>query len=90
MGTSLQTRINIISQSKEIGILTINEQRELLGYPPVEGGDIRQVSLNYINADDQSEYQSGKNDGKGSSGTGGSGTPPSYKEPQEGSEGGDE
>ena len=90
MGTSLQTRINIISQSKEIGILTINEQRELLGYPPVKGGDIRQVSLNYINADDQSEYQNGKNDGKGSSGTGGSGTPPSYKEPQEGSEGGDE
>ena len=75
MGTSLQTRVNIISQTKELGILMINEQRELLGFPPVEGGDVRQVSLNYINADDQSAYQ---NDKKGTTG-GGSGTPPSYK-----------
>lgn len=60
MGTSLQTRVNIISQTKEMGVLTINEQRELLGYPPIEGGDIRQVSLNYINSEDQSAYQKGK------------------------------
>lgn len=59
MGTSYQTRINIINQTKEIGLLTINEQRELLGYGPVEGGDIRQVSLNYINAAHQDEYQTG-------------------------------
>lgn len=72
MGTSLQTRVNIISQTKEMGTLTINEQRELLGFPPIEGGDVRQVSLNYINAEDQSAYQNGN---KG----GGSGTPPSYK-----------
>lgn len=71
MGTSFQTRINIISQTMEIGLLTINEQRELLGYAPVEDGDIRQVSLNYVNADKQDEYQ-------------GVGTPPSYKEPAEG------
>ena len=76
MGTSLQTRVNIISQTKEMGTLTINEQRELLGFPPIEGGDVRQVSLNYINADDQSSYQNGKNDDKG----GGTGTSPSYKE----------
>lgn len=87
MGTSLQTRINVISQSKEIGILTVNEQRELLGYPPVEGGDVRQVSLNYINADEQSEYQSGgKNDKEGGKTGTGSGTPPTYKEPTEGGE----
>ena len=60
MGTSYQTRVNIINNTKEIGLLTVNEQRELLGYPPVEGGDIRQVSLNYINADKQDEYQVGK------------------------------
>lgn len=71
MGTSFQTRINIVSQTMEIGLLTINEQRELLGYPPVEGGDIRQVSLNYINSDNQDAYQGG-------------GTPPRYKDPQEG------
>ena len=86
MGTSLQTRINIIAQSKEIGILSINEQRELLGYPPVEGGDKRLVSLNYIDSEDQSEYQSGKKDKNDNGDSGGSGTPPAYKEPAEGGE----
>ncbi len=84
MGTSLQTRINIISQSKEIGTLTVNEQRELLGYPPVEGGDVRLVSLNYIDSNEQSEYQSGKKDNKNKGkGSTGSVTPPTYKEPKE-------
>lgn len=64
MGTSYQTRVNIINNTKEIGILTINEQRELLGYGPVEGGDIRQVSLNYINAENQDEYQTNKKEEK--------------------------
>ena len=59
-GTTYQTRVNIIRETKEIGLLTVNEQRELLGYDPIEGGDIRQVSLNYINADKQDEYQTGK------------------------------
>lgn len=62
MGTSLQTRIQVIAQAKEIGLLTINEQRELLGYNPIEGGDVREVSLNYVNANKQSEYQVGKSD----------------------------
>lgn len=60
MGSSYQTRVNIISQTKELGILTVNEQRELLGYGPIEGADIREVSLNFVNADDQSKYQTGK------------------------------
>lgn len=60
MGTSYQTRVNIINTTKELGMLTINEQRELLGYAPIEGGDIRQVSLNFINADKQDKYQTGK------------------------------
>lgn len=62
MGTSYATRINVITQSRETGLLTVNEQRELLGYPPVEDGDKRQVSLNYINADKQDEYQAGGGD----------------------------
>lgn len=56
-GTAYQTRINIIDKAKETGLLTINEQRELLGYAPIEGGDIRQISLNYVNADNQNKYQ---------------------------------
>lgn len=69
MGTSYQTRVNIINTTKELGMLTINEQRELLGYAPIEGGDIRQVSLNFINADKQDKYQTGKeNDEDGENG----------------------
>lgn len=60
MGTSYQTRLNIIAQTKEIGILSVNEQRDLLGYAPVEGGDIRLVSLNYINSSKADEYQTGQ------------------------------
>lgn len=60
MGTSYQTRLNIISQTKELGLLTVNEQRELLGFDPVDDGDKRQVSLNYVSADNQDKYQIGK------------------------------
>ena len=44
------------------GALTINEYRELMYYGPVEGGDVRLVSLNYVKAGDQSLYQVGKDD----------------------------
>lgn len=66
MGTSYTTRVNIINQTKELGLLTVNEQRELLGYDPVEGGDIRQVSLNFVNAENQDKYQVGKEKNDGS------------------------
>ncbi len=56
-GLSMQSITQVISVVKEIGILTINEQRELLGYGPVEGGDTREVSLNYVNAEGQNSYQ---------------------------------
>ena len=52
------------------GIITINELRELMYYEPIEGGDVRMISLNYVNTDDQSLYQVGKDDGgSDSSGT---------------------
>lgn len=60
MHASPQVKISLIQTSRETGLLTINEQRELFGYAPVEGGDERQVSLNYVNAKDQSKYQTGK------------------------------
>lgn len=59
-GASWQTKLNIIANCKETGLLTINEQRELLGYSPVEDGDDRLVSLNYIKSTDQSKYQTGE------------------------------
>lgn len=58
-GASWATKLNILNTTKECGELTINERRELLGYAPVEDGDERQVSLNYVRAKDQSKYQTG-------------------------------
>ncbi len=59
-GASWQTKLNIVNNTKELGLLTTNEYRELLGYAPVEDGDKRMISLNYINSKDQSKYQTGK------------------------------
>lgn len=64
MGTSIETRVKVLETTREIGDLTTNERRELLGYPPVEGGDERQVSLNYIKSKDQGKYQVGDEGGK--------------------------
>ena len=47
------------------GTITVNEYRELMYLPPIEGGDVRQVSLNYVKADDQTAYQTGRDDGAG-------------------------
>lgn len=59
IGASLSTRLRVIAETKEIGLLTQNEQRELLGYGPVDDGDVRLLSLNYIKSTDQSRYQLG-------------------------------
>ena len=70
---SLQTRTNIGAQLFDRGIITINEYRELLYYEPIEDGDVRMVSLNYVKADEQSIYQigSGSNSNSGTNQTGG-------------------
>ena len=69
----MQTRINLLNATRETGELTPNERRELMGYPPIEGGDERLVSLNYVKAKDQSKYQTGEegeeeNDGQNETG----------------------
>lgn len=66
MGTSIDTRVKVLDATKEAGELTTNERRELLGYPPVADGDVRQVSLNFIKSTDQGEYQVGNKGGDGS------------------------
>lgn len=62
-GASWQTKLNIIANTKDFGLLKTNEYRELLGYGPVEDGDERLISLNYVKASDQSLYQTGKTGG---------------------------
>lgn len=57
---SLQTRATVGGEMFDRGAITINEYRELQYYPPIEGGDVRMVSLNYVKATDQSLYQTGQ------------------------------
>ena len=59
---TLQTRSAIGQALYDRGIITINEYRELMYLPQIEDGDVRMVSLNYVKADEQSEYQIGKSD----------------------------
>lgn len=56
---TLQTRDMVGGSMFDRGALTVNEYRELMYYGPVEGGDVRMVSLNYVKAGDQSLYQVG-------------------------------
>lgn len=67
---TLQTRMAIGGGLFDRGIITINEFRELMYYEPIEGGDVRMISLNYVKTGDQSLYQVGKDDG-GENGDGG-------------------
>ena len=43
--------------ARDTGLMTLNEIRELYGMSPIEGGDRRLQSLNYINALDADNYQ---------------------------------
>lgn len=66
-GMSINSVVNILNSTRETGELTTNERRELLGYAPVEDGDTRQVSLNYVKSTNQEHYQKGT-DGEGQDG----------------------
>lgn len=78
INASTTEKVALINATKEIGLLTINEQRELLSLPPVEGGDERVLSLNYIKESDMTKHQTGEDptpaagtgDGKGGEGNG--------------------
>lgn len=59
---SVASKIKVCEALTPIGCISINEVREMFGYAGVEGGDERQVSLNYVKAGDQSIYQTGKDD----------------------------
>ena len=40
-----------------LGIMSLNESRNLLGLEPIEGGDRRLQSLNYVDASKANKYQ---------------------------------
>ena len=45
--------------ARDTGLMTLNEIRELYGMSPIEGGDRRLQSLNYVNALEADKFQAG-------------------------------
>lgn len=62
--SSADTKYKMIKDLMPLGILSVNEAREILNLAAVEGGEKRQVSLNYVDADKQNQYQVGENKNK--------------------------
>lgn len=56
---SFDSKINMAQQLLAAGVLTINEVRNVFGFESIPDGDERQISLNYVNSNDQTEYQLG-------------------------------
>ncbi|HOA10820.1 MAG: phage portal protein [Sulfurimonas sp.] len=57
---SWNTKVSAIEKLMGLGILSLNESRSLLGLEPIEGGDKRLQSLNYVDADSANKYQVGE------------------------------
>ena len=72
--SSVKTKISLIQTLYPMGILTVNEAREIMNLAAVDGGDKRQISLNYVNANKQDLYQLGKDDNKKDKGADNNGT----------------
>lgn len=59
---SWSSKITAIEKLMGLGIFSINESRGVLGYPPIEEGNKRIQSLNFVNAKFADQYQVGKDD----------------------------
>lgn len=57
---SWTSKITAIEKLMGLGIFSINESRGVLGYPPIEDGNRRIQSLNFVSVDHADEYQLGK------------------------------
>lgn len=62
---SNDTKVKIIETLVDRGMMSINQGLEVFNLPPIENGDKRIMSLNFIDADKASEYQLGKVGRKG-------------------------
>ena len=59
------TKANLINTLMPLGLLSINEAREILELSPIEGGDKYLQSLNYVDSSKANKYQVGENDNGG-------------------------
>lgn len=57
---SWNTKVQAIEKLMGLGIMSLNESRGILGLEPVEGGDKRLQSLNYVDASKANKYQVGE------------------------------
>lgn len=57
---SWNTKVQAIEKLMGLGIMSLNESRNLLGLEPIKGGDKRLQSLNYVDASKANQYQVGK------------------------------
>ena len=57
---SWNTKVTAIEKLMGLGIMSLNESRALLGLEPVENGDKRLQSLNYVDALKANLYQVGE------------------------------
>ena len=55
--SSADTKIKLLHEAAPLGLITINEARKLLALPPVDDGDRRLQSLNYVSAEKADAYQ---------------------------------
>ncbi|MFD3271511.1 phage portal protein [Paenibacillus dendritiformis] len=62
MYLSTRAKLDLLKTAGEQGLLSDNQKLALLGYPPIEGGERRTMSLNYIDVNLINQYQ--MNNGK--------------------------
>ncbi|MBT2696353.1 phage portal protein [Bacillus sp. ISL-40] len=67
--TNTKNKIAVADILGNRGALTNNELLQLFGYPPYDGGDVRNMSLNFIDVSLANEYQMKRADRKRSEGT---------------------
>lgn len=62
--TNMANKIAAVDVLSSRGVLTDNQILAIFGYPPFEGGDVRNKSLNYINREIADQYQMSSVKGK--------------------------
>lgn len=67
---SNESKTNLLKELVPMGLLTTNQALEILNLPPVEDGNKRLQSLNYVNQDKADKYQLGGNDDEGNTNRG--------------------
>jgi HK97 family phage portal protein len=58
--TNMANKIAAVDVLSSRGTLTDNQILGIFGYPPFDGGDVRHISLNYINREIADQYQMSK------------------------------